>query len=577
MGTASGSMQDEWERFFGYIFGDQTGWVYSPTKDPDTGNFQQYYFQWPEEKKSFYRHIELNKENREVYYGPALYANRGSEKVDFKGTQFVWCEFDGNAPDSVVDIPEPTLKVKSSVKGHEHWYWKLEGFIDDIAVVESISQKLAYHLGADLGSWNGNRVLRPVGTTNHKRKSEVVALRWDERPVSIADFVSLPKLPIQLLGEDDIRDVPLVLDVIAKYPWDSDNFNFFRETTIQEGHRSAALAKLGHICMEMGMSNAEALCLLYHADDRWGKFKDRSDRKKQLIGIINYCRARHPVNPIKEQVEAPKIPVFTFEEFKAIKLKLEWLVPDLLHKKGLFLVAGPPGVGKSQATLRAAEKFARADTWLKWKAERPIRSLFLSMEMPTEELLYFLDIMKMEDKDGQLRENFLISPLGHSIGLGDKKAQADLSRTVEKYQPDVIMMDSFGVAVGDELSSDKVILSTLEYVNKTLRGEFGAAVWFIHHPRKEQIGNKRPNKLDDLYGSRYISAAVTSAVNFWPTGDEIEVSCLKMRMVQQFKPFRIKRSVDIDFKIQAARVGRDVDIPLPADPSNDDFGLSGSI
>lgn len=579
MGTVSSINEstEEWERFFDYIYGDESGYVYSPTKDPESGSFQKYHFQWPQEKAAFFRHLAIHSKDREVYYGPALFASRGAEKPDFKGTYFVWCEFDGNAPDAVVDIPEPTLKIQSSQKGHEHWYWKIDGFINDIQVAESISQKLAYYLGADLGSWNGNRVLRPVGTIHHESGLPVKILRWDERPRSIADFVSLPELPIKILQEDDIKVIPFVLDVIAKYKWDKEVFDFFKEPTMPKGSRSSALSKLGHYCIEMGMTNAETLSIISSADDRWGKFKNRTNRKKCLIDLINSCRAKHAVDPIEEETDVDDgFKVYTFAEFQNTDFKLEWLVPNFLHKKGLFIVAGPPGVGKSQLTMRAAESFARGQDVLGWKAERPLRSLFVSMEMPAEEVKYFMDVMRMEDADGMLTENFRIMPLGRSVGLTTKEGRSKLDKVMDQHRPDIIMLDSLGIAISDELSSDKVILDAFNYVNKQLRNEYESAVWFIHHPRKEQIGNKKPNKLDDLYGNRYITAAATSAINMWPVGDEIEVSCLKMRMTPEFKPFRIKRESGIRFKRTGARIGRDTKIFNSEDEFSSE-GLADSI
>jgi len=572
VGTVSSiGTNEDWERFFDYIFGGESGYVYSPTKDPETGSFQKYHFQWPQEKAAFFRHIETHTKSREVYYAPALFASRGAEKEDFKGSYFVWCEFDGNAPDAVEGIPEPSLKLQSSTSGHQHWYWKLDGFVYDIDVVESISQKLAYHLGADTGSWNGNRVLRPVGTKHHESGNTVKVLRWDERPSSIADFIGLPDMPIKVVDADDIKTIPLILDVIAKYPWPPEVFKFFKEPTMPKGSRTSALTKLGHFCMELGMTNAETLAVFYHADERWGKFKNRNDRKRRLVDLINYCRARHPVNPVGEEVEN-RFKVYTFEEFQNTDFQLEWLLPDLLHKKGLFIIGGPPRVGKSQTSLRFAEKMAKCQSFLRWEPTRPIRTLFISMEMPGEELKHFMDIMQMEDTNGLLKENLLIMPLGHSIGLKHKDSQTHLNKVMEKYQPDIVMMDSLGVAISDDMSSDKIVLDTFKYVNESLRNEFGAAVWFIHHPRKEQIGNKKPNKLDDLYGNRYISAAVTSAINLWPVGDEIEVSCLKMRMVKEFQPFRIRRSPTLEFEISSSKMSKDAQI-FHADQA-DNVGMS---
>lgn len=541
---------EELERFFNFMYGDETGFVYSPTKDPETSNFERYYFPWPVGKQDLINHVTEMTKSREVYYGPALFLSAGGTKDAFKGTNFIWCEFDGTAPESLQEgIPEPSIKILSSVAGHEHWYWKLDHFSSDMQLIEDLSQRLAYHLGADLACWNANRVLRPPSTIHHDSGNATRVLRWDSRKeYAPGSFSSLPDLPVRILKDGDIHAIPAPINVIAKYIWSDENLEFFMEKTVQRGSRSSALAKLGHICMEMGMSNAESLSILLNADSRWGKFAKRKDRKERLLGIINYCRARHPVDVVEEEVVS-RLKVYTFDEFKNTQIQLEWVIPDLLHRKGLMSLSGPPMVGKSQLSLRFAEKLAKGQEFLKWKCPKPMKTLFVSMEMPHEELHYALtEMMTIEDSE-LLRENMLVMPIGSSIHLNSKIAQNELNKVIEEFQPDGIIFDSLGMAIGDEISSDKIIFETFDYVHKTLRGEYGAFVWFIHHPRKGQVGNKKPNTLDDLYGSRFISAALTTAVGLWGVGDNIEVSCLKLRMSEVFRPFKIRRTAEVDFEV----------------------------
>lgn len=544
------STNAELERFFNFMFEDETGYVYSPTKDPDTGNFQQYYFEWPTEKEALIGHINKYTATREVYYGPALFKAPNAEKEDFKGTHFVWAEFDGSLPDSIDGIPEPTIKIQSSTDNHEHWYWRLENFVTDITVVETISQRLAYKLQADLSCWNANRVLRPPTTTHHESTRVVQVLKMDSEPVSIRSFVDLPEIPVKMLVGSDIGYIPQIIEVIAKYAWDTDNFTFFNTPTIEEGHRSSALTKLSHICMEMGMSNAETLAVLFHADHRWKKFVNRKDRKERLLGIINYCRARHPVDVVAEEVQAvaeDRLRIYTFDEFRDTKLTVDWAVPGLIHKKGLAIIAGPPGIGKSQMTLRIVERLAKGEKFLKWVPEKPMKCLFISMEMPHEELYKVMDDMKIGGDAELLRENFLIMPIGSSIQLTKPSTQDMLKRKLDEFQPDGVFLDSLGVAVGSELSSDTVILENFDWVKREIQNDGGAFAWWIHHPRKAQIGNKKPTKLDDLYGSQYIGAGVTTAIGLWPAGPHIEVNCLKLRLSEPFKTFRVQRTPNLDF------------------------------
>jgi len=542
------------ERFFDYLYGSQQGYVYSPTKDPVTGNFKQYFFPWPTGKEDLVSHAVTMSATQEVYHGIALFKEPSSRKESFLGTNYIWAEFDGNLPELDTATPPPTIRIQSSTEGHEHWYWKLEGFITDISIVENITQRLAYHLQADLSCWDANQVLRPPGTVHQESKQRVSILKVGTEVTPIAFFAGLPELPFKVLQDGDIHHVPVVLDVIAKYVWTQENIQFFREMQIEKGHRSSALTKLGHICMEMEMSNAETLSILLNANARWKKYSDQN-AKKRLLGIINYCRAQHPVDPIQEEVATKtKFKIYTYAEFMKTEIKLEWVIPDLLHRKGLMLISGPPGVGKSQLLMRLGERLAKGEQFLKWKAPRPIKTLFVSMEMPHEEVKYFYDQMRIEDSP-LMNENMLILALGHSIQLNSKIAQAELNKAVEEFQPDGIWFDSFGRAVGDDINSEKIIFNTFDYVDAVLRSRYGLFVGFIHHNRKAQIGNKKPNKLEDLFGSQYIGAAITTGVGLWPIGtSEIELSCLKLRMSKQFPTFKIRRVPGLDFEINESKI-----------------------
>lgn len=574
------STTKELERFFDVMFGVETGYVHSPTKHPETLDWQPHFFAWPTEKAKLISHITTAAPTHEVYFGPALFSSPGSEKEDFKGTNYVWCEFDGNAP-TEIDVPEPAIKIRSSTDGHEHWYWRLENFVTDIGIVENITQRLAYHLQADLGCWNGNRVLRPPTTTHHESTLPVTVLKWEERTTYIQEFVGLQDLPTKLLIDSDINFIPDALDVIAKYSWAAESFEFFKVKELDtapgkpkgEGYRSSALAKLGHICMEMGMSNAETLSILRNADNRWKKFAGRRDQKKQLLNIINYCRLRHPVDPIAEELQAAaedRYKVYTYEEFKNTEIQIEWAIPGLIHKKGTVIVSGPPGVGKSQLALRLCEKLAKGEQMLKWTPERPMRTLFISMEMAHEELKQITETM---DFQGDM-ENMLIMPIGSSINLTNKVAQAELINIMEEYKPDGVFLDSLGVAIGKELNSDQTVLETFDFVKRTVQNYYGAFVVWIHHNRKAQIGNKKPNKLEDLYGSQYIGAAVTSAIGLWPSGSSIEVNCLKMRMAEQFQPFKITRLPGLNFEVMQNRVINPGE-PIFAAGELDDSAING--
>lgn len=551
--------REELSQFFEMFYGDQTGYSYSPVKDPedsDGTSFTRYWFEWPAQKQQLIEHCLTQTGTKEVYFSPALFTNEGAEKADVFGSYYVWCEFDGNAPSKLDGLPEPTVKIQSSEEGNQHWYWLLDHFETDWSVLEGISQRIAYQAKADLGCWNANRVLRPINTLHHESDKIVHAIRPSLQGIfyTLSAFGDLPELSGSLVDEENIGHIPAALSVVAKYPWPTEMFEFFITNTLptQEGkaegigYRSAALTKLAHFCVELGMTNGEAFSVLLHADNRWGKFKNRRKQRKSLINIINYCRTKHPIDPVEAEVDSP-FRVFSWDEFNSHPVEVDWVVPGLVHKKGIVIMAGPPGVGKSQLTLRFMEKMAKGDAFLKWKAERPIRVLYISMEMPFEELKFFTDSMKIEEND-DFRENFFLLPIGSAIKLTTKKNQKILERIMDEFHPDGVVFDSLGKAINDNLSDDKIILETYDYLKSVIQRKYNCFIWFIHHNRKGQIGNKKPDKLDDLYGNQYIGGDATTVLQLNKNGANIELACTKLRMAEQFRTFLIKRTPNLDFQ-----------------------------
>lgn len=575
---------DKLEEFFDFMFGGTKGYTYSPTLHPTTKAFEQYFFAWPEEKDRLIEHVRRFSSTHEVYYAPALYSRPEATKDAFLGTWFVWAEFDGTLPTDLKNVPEPSIKIQSSDEYHQHWYWKLDHFISDLSANEQISKRITYYLQADLAIWNCNRVLRPPDTVHHESSRQTTILRWDSRTYGVEDFARVPAVEAVLLGEeDDIGEVPEAIDVLLKYPWSEDNAKFFKQKEVLPHpasgkiDRSGALARLGHICAEMGMSTAESLSLLVHADNRWGKYSRRRDQRHRLLGIISYARAKHPVDPVKAELESP-LRVYTYQDFMSQPKEIDWVIEGFVHRKGLLITFGPGGVGKSQLLLRACEAMSTGKDFLNWHVEKPMRMLYISLEMPDEELYTFLRVMNMEENP-LLQQNFMVMPLGLSIKLGSGIAKEHLNRVIEKFKPDGIVIDSFIKAVGEDVNNVKTVIDVVDYVDTYLRLQYGCFVWFIHHPRKGQPSNKRPDKFDDMFGAGYFGNSATNVFTVWRTStkDVLKLSCLKLRMASEWEPFNIRRTKNLNFEI-VQNIGRtNTDGNMWTDRQQESNGLGGSI
>lgn len=171
---------EELGMFFDYIWKDDpTGFVYVALEKD--GDWKKMMFEWPKQRTAIVRQVLKHSAlGANVYYSPALYRVARPIKENVKGSWFLWVDFDGNAPvtwdklDVGVSIPEPSLILVSSLPGHEHCYWELDTFLEDIELLEDRNRSLAYTLKADTSGWDADQVLRPVHTHNYKRDRPVV-------------------------------------------------------------------------------------------------------------------------------------------------------------------------------------------------------------------------------------------------------------------------------------------------------------------------------------------------------------------------------------------------------------------
>lgn len=559
------------ENFYDYLWGSNEGWVYLPTKNPKTDEWSKVMFEWPKHRSHIVKHtLAKSAEGSEVYVAPVLFKEARPIKDNVKGSSFLWVDFDGNAPtewpsETVItpeDAPEPSVRVLSSRDGHEHCYWKLDEFTTDIQFIENINRALAYKLKADTSGWDAGQVLRPPHTTNYKHDLPVKVIATREKEFSQADFKGFKQVK-QLVSENiEISEIPDITRVIAKHEWDDHHFDLFMKPSIEEGKRSSALMSLGYFGAEMGMKDEEIYSILINADDRWGKFKNRSDRKKRLLDIINKARQKHPVGVKSEEgllrgllgdaadiKEQPQY-VYGFDEFNKTEVHIEWVVEGLLEQSGMAVIVSAPGVGKTQLSLQFAICCALGIPFLRWPIKQKKKILWFSLEMNHAALKWFTTQIAQGHTSAEIQEldrNLKIVPLGEVLPLDHPEGRNFLEALIEEYKPDGIILDSMGKVTNSSLSDEEKIKSLNAYYGR-IRNKYGAFLLFIHHNRKATDNNKKPKELGDVYGNQYIAAETSAAINLWKEPDgSIEISTIKLRLAPEVRPFKIIRTDNLKF------------------------------
>lgn len=564
--------------FLDQLYEGQKGYVYSPTKNPSSGYWQEYYFKWPNQKAALVTHILSSTDRADVYITPSILKAPNNKSSAWRGTNYVWVEFDGNAPlELPAGVPKPTVRIQSSTKGHEHWYWRLTEFNSDKAVVEGLTKSLTYTLDADRSGWDAVQVLRPPGTLHHDSGRRTRILKADSSTVSLTDFKDLV-IPPEPAVQGLIDDIPSVDEAIAKYKWDSDDWALFQQPKLEVGTRSSALTRIGFACIEMGMSNEETYSVLYNADERWGKFKDRppKDRAKRLIGIINYCRGKKELQA--ELALTEREAFVSLGDFLNTEIKIKWIYKDFLAEQGLGIISSAPGVGKTTFSLRMGMAAVLGRDFLRWSfgASAGKKIGFLSLEMSGEEIKSFMVNMLStytEPERDLLKKNFTLLPLGYSLMLYEKNNQQMLLDAIDQHEIDILIVDSLKAATGlKEQKTDDFF----NWVNKSVRHERKCAVWIIHHNRKPtQEGPKKPQGLEDLYGDMFIGAHPSTVVALWKKNlHQREVLPLKIRMARETEGFVTRLTDNQDFIVEEGEELSDEETKQKSDFNNPPRGLS---
>lgn len=539
---------DDINTFLDFLYTpEDNGYVYAPTKDAESGEFKQDFFKWPEDRNKLVEWVQTTTENAEVYLAPAMFSQPSAQKEAFKSTNVLWTEFDGNFPSTFSDVPNPSLVVQSSDELHAHCYWRLTEPLRDYKEVEAYNRTLTYSLGADASAWDCNQVLRPPATRNHKRETyTVLSKTFQEAPLPLSLFV--PTYAVSLVSDFDTSVIPDVTDIIYKYEFPSIVSNLLRTKDLPVGERSTALMKLGFYCAEMGMSDAEIYSVIRNADDRWGKFKGRTDREKRLLDLIGRVREKYPATDYQTDI----IPVFGFQSFLEHEIHIEWVLEGLLQERGYMLLTGPSGIGKTQFTLRFAMNMACGrPNYVGEKINRPCKIILFSLEMGHADLKYFASIMAKDftkEELALLEENLIIVPHGEAIYFNQEEGKKQILDIIGAINPDGVIVDSLGSTTSGGLSNEDIVKAIMDF-NDRIRKQYDIFTWFIHHMRKASGDNKKPNKLDDVYGNQYIVNRATTVLCLWPNRQEkIDVIPLKIRLGPKRETWSVQRIGNIDFE-----------------------------
>lgn len=571
--------------FFDKIWRDREGFVYLPTHDPKTEEWKPLMYKWPEHKNYVINHVlSSSAKGLNVFFAPAIFSEPSPKKENVLGSHVVWTDFDGNAPEDWPDavpqeaqdgpqdgpaaLPAPSMRVQSSTDSHEHVYWCLDSFVTDVQQIENINRSISYTYRADTSGWDANQILRPPYTTNYKHDLPVTLAKYEERQSPVGAFGTLK--PIMELVSDsiDTENLPEVEKIIAKYPWDEEHFKMFMDPQIPEGHRSSALMRLGYFGAERGMTDAEIYALLENADARWGKFAKRSDKRKRLLDIINRAKSKHstPTGDLtfaglqsssSKEIKVDQRYVYGFKDFLEEDIEVEWVLEQLLEVGGFGMIASAPGVGKTQLSLQLAAACALGTDFIGYKVAKPQKIVYFSLEMGPVSLRHLLEtvIGHYSEQDlSVLQENLLIVPLGESLPVMRNESLQFVKTVLDETQPTFVLFDSLAKLTGGKFDAEGS--NKVNEFYASIRSRYGACVVVVHHNRKANGDNKRPTRLEDIYGEVFLTTDMTFVLTMWHDPEwpknHIEIATVKSRLSEERDPAVYVRDENLFFSSKTA-------------------------
>lgn len=504
---------------------------------------------WPDSKEQIAKWaISSSNRGREVYFSPALYkeGSTNKEKANVRGSRVVWVDIDGQADDILAQLtslrlPVPTWRIGTGRDGHEHWHWLLSREID-IQRLEDINKRLAYCFNAD-NCWNADRVLRLPFTRNHMLGKEDIVKEKGLKPPFPVDFIavhesayepedfdSLPAVKESVKEAIVLGDIPKTTEVLAKYKWDDQHYDLFTNPG-ELSSRSDAIVRLAYFGAEAGMPDEAIYAIISNFDNRVGKFKGRADRERRLADIIIKARDKYPFKQLPSvSVQEDTKLVYGLKELLESDFRIDWLIDHFIPQRTINFISAESGIGKSRLSMQLALAGARGGKFLKWKINKPLKTLYLSLEMAGDMLKHFAEGLTQDTEVTDLdNENFLLVPVGNAIDMTSDEGLEFIENLIKEVKPDLMFIDALGSLTFEDL--DGTHAKTINNRLKNLINEYGTTFFIIHHNRKpDQSGSKRPT-LASVYGSQYVltEAAVVLTMHMEENQSNVELIPIKTR------------------------------------------------
>jgi hypothetical protein len=290
MGSQFHFLQDIWDFSYGNS-GDHT-YAFLGFKDAVTGKWfeevvpESAISSYPEMKELLSRYPRWSYDQ---YFCPNSFSKPRRKSEFALPTRFGWCDMDESDPEDY--DPWPSLVWETSPDRYQGlWSWDQTHTPDE---AEAYSKALAYRHGGDRNGWSCTKMLRLIGSVNHKPQYDEPIVRTVYCDWSRIEARPVP-LPSRRRSPSTLPDVDVDptrfdrLDVIKRY---RDKLHpkavaLMRNRKVYEPNRSARIFFMIRALHEAGASFDEIACVIWTSPYFVEKHGQRLDKLNEEISRV---------------------------------------------------------------------------------------------------------------------------------------------------------------------------------------------------------------------------------------------------------------------------------------------------
>jgi RecA-family ATPase len=206
-----------------------------------------------------------------------------------------------------------------------------------------------------------------------------------------------------------------------------------------------------------------------------------------------------------------------------------WQVEGVIPAGGLIAIYGPPGCGKSFTTIDVAMSVATGRDWFGHKVE-PGFVVYISAEGGagiSKRAKAWLTAHDVDARDVNMA--WLIEPM--SINADSEQMAVLLNRVVEVGRtPSLIIVDTLARCFDGDENMQEDMGRFVAGVDM-LRHELNCTVLVVHHSRLDGTRER---------GNTSFRGAVDTMISLAKTDTMIELSCVKQKDAEDFKPIQLE-------------------------------------